>query len=303
MDTPQLARVGFLFLLAHGRRRRCQAQTDFSGESAIRLHEDEPQRQAGPNAVVPGRHGIELGDYTGLPINAAARLMADTWDASIQTAPRAPARTRGSGAVGGRHRQPSDLEDRQRRDARRCRVQDLQVARHDDDAHDLDGRTPAPPEYAPHTWEGFSTGYWEGNMLTVETTHLKRAYLQLNGIYLSDQATLVEHFVRHGNYLTVISVATDPAYLEEPYIRSCELCVHARSAARVEAGEHRGRGGRAKARIRPAPSRRGPTSSSGSSASAWVCPSRRLAAARTRSIRNTSDAEGVDGEAGMTHAE
>ena len=86
----------------------------------------------------------------------------------------------------------------------------------------VDGR-PHPPEYAPHTWEGFSTGHWEGNMLTVETTHLKRAYLQLNGIYLSDQATLVEHFVRHGNYLTIISVVTDPLYLDEPYIRSSSL--------------------------------------------------------------------------------
>jgi hypothetical protein len=64
-----------------------QAQTDFSGEWAIRLHEDEPHRQAGPNAEVPGRHGIELGDYTGMPINAAARLMADSWDAFIQTLP------------------------------------------------------------------------------------------------------------------------------------------------------------------------------------------------------------------------
>ncbi len=31
--------------------------------------------------------GPELGDYLGLPINAAARLKADSWDASIQTLP------------------------------------------------------------------------------------------------------------------------------------------------------------------------------------------------------------------------
>ena len=88
MDSAsRLARVGFLFLVTLAVAGQVQAQTDFSGEWAIRLHEDEPHRQAGPNAEVPGRHGIELGDYTGMPINAAARLMADSWDASIQTLP------------------------------------------------------------------------------------------------------------------------------------------------------------------------------------------------------------------------
>ena len=88
MDSAsRLARVGFLFLVTLAVAGQVHAQTDFSGEWAIRLHEDEPHRQAGPNAEVPGRHGIELGDYTGMPINAAARLMADSWDASIQTLP------------------------------------------------------------------------------------------------------------------------------------------------------------------------------------------------------------------------
>ena len=87
VSASRLARVGFLFLVALAVAGQVQAQTDFSGEWAIRLHEDEPHRQAGPNAEVPGRHGIELGDYTGMPINAAARLMADSWDASIQTLP------------------------------------------------------------------------------------------------------------------------------------------------------------------------------------------------------------------------
>ena len=34
----------------------------------------------------------------------------------------------------------------------------------------MDGRA-HPPEYANHTWMGFSTGKWEGDILTVETTH------------------------------------------------------------------------------------------------------------------------------------
>src|SRR6266545_2244235 len=53
------------------------AQVDFSGEWAPRFHEDQPERVPGP----------ELGDYLGLPVNDAARLRADSWDASMMTLP------------------------------------------------------------------------------------------------------------------------------------------------------------------------------------------------------------------------
>src|SRR5881396_4067056 len=53
------------------------AQVDPSGEWAPRFHEDQPERIPGP----------EIGDYLGLPINDAARLKADTWDASLLTLP------------------------------------------------------------------------------------------------------------------------------------------------------------------------------------------------------------------------
>ena len=68
----------------------------------------------------------------------------------------------------------------------------------------MDGR-PHPPAHAPHTWQGFSTGKWEGDMLTVETTHLKPAYVRRNGLARSEKATLREHFIRNGNVLTWIS--------------------------------------------------------------------------------------------------
>ena len=57
----------------------------------------------------------------------------------------------------------------------------------------MDGR-PHPPEYADHTWQGFSTGIWEGNMLTITTTHLKTNYIRRNGVPRSDKATLTEHW-------------------------------------------------------------------------------------------------------------
>src|SRR5437870_13576954 len=47
------------------------AQIDFTGEWAPLYHEDAPERGPGP----------ELGDYLEMPINDAARLRADSWDA------------------------------------------------------------------------------------------------------------------------------------------------------------------------------------------------------------------------------
>ncbi|HLK46546.1 MAG TPA: hypothetical protein VKT49_00345 [Bryobacteraceae bacterium] len=83
----------------------------------------------------------------------------------------------------------------------------------------MDGR-PHPSPNAAHTWMGFSTGKWEGGALTVYTSHLKQGELRRNGLPESDRATLAEHFIRHGDYLTHVSIVTDPVYLTEPFIRT-----------------------------------------------------------------------------------
>ena len=86
----------------------------------------------------------------------------------------------------------------------------------------MDGR-PHPPAYAPHSWTGFATGAWAGHILTVHTTHLKRAWLRVNGVPQSDAATVDEYFTRHGDRITYVSVVTDPVYLAEPWIRSVDF--------------------------------------------------------------------------------
>jgi hypothetical protein len=53
------------------------AQIDLTGEWGARQQEDQPHRNPGP----------ELGDYSGFPINQAARQKADAWDASILSQP------------------------------------------------------------------------------------------------------------------------------------------------------------------------------------------------------------------------
>src|SRR5438105_12020292 len=53
------------------------AQVNINGVWGNILDEDWPDRLFGP----------ELGDYTGVPLNAAARLRAMAWDASLITLP------------------------------------------------------------------------------------------------------------------------------------------------------------------------------------------------------------------------
>ena len=83
----------------------------------------------------------------------------------------------------------------------------------------LDGR-PHPPEYAPHTWSGFSTAKFDGNDLVITTTHLKESYFRRNGPTFSDEAKITEWLTRHGEYLTITTYYEDPIYLEEPFIQS-----------------------------------------------------------------------------------
>ena len=64
----------------------------------------------------------------------------------------------------------------------------------------MDGR-PHPSKNAPHTWQGFSTGEWEGDMLKVTTDHLKEGWLRRNGLPRSEQATLDRIFYSPRRFL------------------------------------------------------------------------------------------------------
>jgi hypothetical protein len=186
------------------------AQVDLAGNWAALYHEDLPDRIPGP----------ELGDYTGIPINDAARLRADSYDADrISVVSQYECRPHSAdysmrGFANLRIDQVVDPQT-QRVVAIHTRMAFMGMER----TIWLDGRL-HPSEFAPHTWQGFSTGVWQDNMLTVYTTHLKESYLKRNGLPRSDKATFTEHWVRHGNYLTVATVITDPAFLTEPLVRT-----------------------------------------------------------------------------------
>lgn len=188
------------------------AQEDPSGEWAPRFDEDRQERIL----------GAEIGDYLGIPLNEAARLRADSWDATLVELPENQCRSHGSDYG---WRGPSNLSIWKEVDRATQQV----IAYHThlsaygaEQTIWMDGRA-HPPEYARHTWAGFSTGRWEGDTLVITTTHLKENWLGLNGIPRSDAATASVHVMRHGNYLTVAVIHYDPVYLTEPLIRTIDF--------------------------------------------------------------------------------
>src|SRR5215471_6882648 len=157
----------------------------------------------------------DIADWGGLSLNDAARLYALSWPASRQTVKQQqcmgyiPPYTWVS---------PGNHRIWEERDPYTQRLLAIhywgQIAQVDRTIY-MDGR-PHPPAYAPHTFAGFSTGKFEGNVLTVTTTHIKRGWIRANGVPQSDAATVTEHLIRHGDTITVFAEVDDPVYLSEP---------------------------------------------------------------------------------------
>src|SRR5215470_9367470 len=184
--------------------------TDITGEWRLDNNEDP--------GMVGGQGQPPLGDYLGIPFNAAGRMRADTSAESIwgtieyQCRPHsAPHQWRGLG--GARILKEQDPLTRE------IKAYHVQFMRSLDWPIYMDGR-PHPPAYAPHTWSGFSTGEWVGNTLKVTTTHLKDGYLRRGGPQTTDAYTMTDYLTRHGDVLTVITVIDDPIYLDEPFVQS-----------------------------------------------------------------------------------
>jgi hypothetical protein len=201
--------TGAVLVLAAASAVPASAQVDLTGVWSPLFHEDNPERVAGP----------EIGDYLGLPITPAARQWALSWSASRITLPEEQCQVHVSPYI---YRGPLNFRSWEERDPE---SQQIIAIKHYISTYEqtrtfwMDGR-PHPPAYAAHTWMGFSTGKWEGDMLTVYTTHIKQDWIRRNGVLESDRAFMNEHFIRHGDYLTHVVLIQDPGYLEEPFVRS-----------------------------------------------------------------------------------
>lgn len=204
------AATGLLALIAGFVSTPAWAQFDLAGEWGALIHEDSEHRLG----------GSALGDYTGLPINDAARQRAESWSASILSQPEQQAN-------------PHPAQYSFRGPGPELRIEKILDPATDeligyrtngtfgraDRTIWLDGR-PHPSVNAEHKWSGFSTGVWVDNMLVVTTTHMKMGVVQRNGVPSSPYGVMTERFFRHGEYLTMVSIIDDPIYLDEPLIRS-----------------------------------------------------------------------------------
>lgn len=175
------------------------------------FEEDSTERADGPT----------LDDFLGIPLNDEARARALSYDGSLLTVPEhqcMPHPATYSFWGPGTPRITEELDDN-------LNVIAYHVGgmfRRADRTIYMDGR-PHPPDYAPHTWAGFTTGKWVGNTLVTTTDHIKWSWIRRNGVPASDDAVVTTFYTRNGNVLTVTIMVHDPIYLTETYIKSADF--------------------------------------------------------------------------------
>ena len=192
------------------------AQIDFTGVwNGNTNSEDGPERAAGPSLV----------EFLGLPINDQGRQWGLSYRPGRLSLPEHQCQVH---VVSYIHRGPFAARIWEQRDP----VTHQLIAIHEAiSTYEqkrtiwMDGR-PHPSPNAPHTWMGFSTGVWQGNMLTITTTHVKQGWYRRENVPSSDEATTIEHWVRNGNVWTHISVTEDANFLAEPLIKSEDLTLN-----------------------------------------------------------------------------
>jgi hypothetical protein len=140
------------------------AQADITG-----FWRPQPRNQDGSGMI---------GDYAGVPISAAGRWRAESWSPDDYDLAEYACRP---------HAWDYSLEG----PLSQMRVwSDVDHATQKVEAYHghlnqqeqettiwMDGR-PHPPANALHTWSGFTTGEWEGDVLVTLTTHLKETYIR-----------------------------------------------------------------------------------------------------------------------------
>ncbi len=161
------------------------------------------------------------GDYTGVPLNAEGRKVADAWDPAKDEAAGEQCKAYGAPAI---LRFPGRI---------RFSWADAGILKLETDAGTQTRLLYFnEPESPGGGWQGVSHAAWDvmgrngpvrGGSMKVITTKLRPGYLRKNGVPYSDQAVLTEFYDRttepNGDgRLIVTSVIEDPAYLDQPYI-------------------------------------------------------------------------------------
>jgi hypothetical protein len=180
-----------------------RAQADLTGQWSPRVYNDH----------------MDIGDYTGIPLNEPGRLRSESFHPEQLDLPENLCRPHPIDIglrVSVAQLQIANELDNETRQSIGLR---LHVAWQEPEQVIFLDRRPHPSAMAAHKWSGFSTGHWERNTLVYTTTHLKEAYLTRTGVPKSEKATVTTRVHRYGNVLTIVFIINDPAYLTQPYIR------------------------------------------------------------------------------------
>jgi hypothetical protein len=213
---------------------RAAAPVDFTGNWVSIVSEDWRWRM-----ITPPR-----GDYANIPVNAAARTIADAWD---------PARDQAAGEQCKAYAAPAIM-----REPMRLRISwlDEYTLKLETDAgmqtRLFQFARPDGPPAAPKTasarqrsWQGFSMARWEpppsavagrglpvglrpragtqSRSLEVVTTLIRPGYLRKNGVPFSEDAVVAEYYDLFAEpdgpeWFVVTTIVRDPRFLGEPWI-------------------------------------------------------------------------------------
>jgi len=186
-----------------------ESGTDISGAWKLGGHQDGDYITAGGSLV----------DFGGIPFNEAGRLFALAWPASRQTVRMEQC---AGYTIPYAFYSPGNYRFWEERDPNNQRLIAIHMYFQTSEVNRtiwMDGR-PHPPAWAAHTFAGFSTGEWKGNVLHITTTHLKHGYIRGNGASQSDESTVHEALIRHGDRITYFAETIDPVWLDGPFTKT-----------------------------------------------------------------------------------
>jgi hypothetical protein len=181
-----------------------------------RAPDDDLAAKIPPDTVVlndTGAAEFPIGEFGGLALTPHARQVAEDWDPlddfTLSLACSPP-------SIAYSMQGPFPIEIIQTDELIVIRMEYFDVVR----LVYLDGRA-HPPEDAPHSKAGHSIGWWEGDLLVVDTTHLEASTLTNNGLYHSDQLHVVERFklADDGDTLLASQEYEDPVTFENRGVR------------------------------------------------------------------------------------
>jgi hypothetical protein len=160
------------------------------------------------------------GDYVGIPLTAAAKAVADTWDPARDVKQGEQCKSYGAATI---MNSPEHLH---------ISWQDTKTLKVEIDngmQTRLFNFDPAAPREGPASWQGYSVAAWElRRILGRATPNPNARYLRKNGVPYSANAVLTEDYdlIRvspQETWLVVTTTVTDPGYLDYPLVLSAQF--------------------------------------------------------------------------------